>query len=87
MPLNSETMVAWDPHIAQWAQQVDTYHILSAYIKSVFVEPACPCRDKTITLINLEEEPIMEAWCILKKGKEDFLPTFYFSFDYKTVAQ
>ena len=46
------------------------------------MELACQCRDKKITLINLEEEPMMEAWRILKKDKEDFLSTFYFSFDY-----
>ena len=31
-------------------------------------------RDKKTPLLNLEEELMMEAWCLLKKDKEVLLP-------------
>ena len=35
---------------------------------------------------SVEEEPIMEAWCLLKNEEEGGLLPPHFSFDYKNVA-
>ena len=43
--------------------------------------------DEKVPFPSLEEELIMETWCLLKNEEEgDFPPSPHFSFDFKAVA-
>ena len=52
---------------------------LFAHFHCAMTAPVWPCRDKKIPLPNVEEELMMEAWCLLKNEEEGGLlplPTF-----------
>ena len=45
--------------------------------------PTWWCRNKKTPLPNLEEELMMEAWCLLKSEENEVFSPSHFSFDYK----
>ena len=87
MPQNNKTMVVWDLYLDQWIQKVNDSLGSALYTHEKTVILAWPCRDKKTPPPDLVEELKMDAWCLLKKDKENYFPFPHSSFDYKNVAQ